>query len=106
MDDKRTMTDKQPVTVPYVVYCDTVANYHWVIKRLVIALVIVVALMFASNMAWLWVFQSYDYSTTETILESDGNSVANYTGGNGGVNYGGESNSAEDDQNETEQLQQ
>ena len=102
MDEKHNMTEKPPVTVPYVVYSDTVANYHWVIKKLVIALVIVVALMFVSNMAWLWVFQSYDYATEETVttLESDGNSVANYTGGNGGVNYGSESNGQENDPNE------
>lgn len=82
--------DKKPVEVPYVVYSDTVANYHWVIQRLVIALVIVVVLMFISNLAWLWVFQSYDYSTEETVtsVDSEGDGIANYTGGNGGVNIG------------------
>ena len=82
--------EQKPVTVPYIVYSDTVANYHWVIKKLVIALIIVVFLMFASNAAWLYVWQSYDYSSTETTVESDGNSIANYTGGDGGVVFGGE----------------
>lgn len=94
--------EQRPVAVPYVVYADTVANYQWVIKKLVIALVIVVFMMFASNMGWLWVWQSYDYSSTETTLESDGNSVANYTGGDGGVVYGGESDGQENDQNQTQ----
>ena len=92
--------NERPAAVPYIVYSDTVANYHWVIKKLVIALVIVVCLMFASNLAWLWVFQSYDYTSEETVLESDGNSVANYTGGNGGVIYGREGDNKENDTQE------
>lgn len=94
--------ERTPVTVPYVVYSDTVVNYHWVIEKLVIALVVVVCLMFASNLAWLYVFQSYDYASEETVLESDGNSIANYTGGDGGVVYGGTNNDQESDQNEAQ----
>lgn len=90
--------ERAPQAVPYVVFCDTVANYQWVIKKLVIALVIVVFMMFASNLAWLFVWQSYDYSSTETTLESDGNGIANFTGGDGGVIYGGTSDSQENNQ--------
>lgn len=95
----------RPDNVPYVVYSDTVANYHWIIRKLVIALVVSAILGLAatvgSNMAWLFVWQQYDYSSEETVVESDGNSVANYTGGDGGVNYGGTSYSQEDDEDET-----
>ena len=94
--------ENKPVSVPYVVYADTVANYHWVIKKLVIALVVVVCLMFASNLAWLIVWQSYDYSSVETTLESDGNSIANYTGGDGCVVYGGESYNPQDNSDEAQ----
>lgn len=87
----------RPDNVPYVVYSDTVANYHWIIRKLVIALVVSCILgLFAtvgSNMVWLYTWQQYDYSSEETVVESDGNSIANYTGGDGGVNYGGESDS-------------
>lgn len=88
--------ERKPDSVPYIVYSDTVANYHWVIKKLVWAIVIVVILLVVSNLAWLYVWQSYDYSSTETTLESDGNSIANFTGGNGGVRIGGTSDVQED----------
>ena len=84
----------RPDNVPYVVYSDTVANYHWVIKKLVIAIIVSAVLGLVatagSNLAWLWVFQSYDYSTEETVttVDSEGDGIANYTGGNGGVNIG------------------
>lgn len=88
------MEEHRPDNVPYVVYSDTVANYHWIIRKLVIALVVscILGLLatVGSNMAWLWVFQSYDYSTEETVttVDSEGDGIANYTGGNGGVNIG------------------
>ena len=66
---------------------------------LVLALIVAVVMVFASNVAWLWVWQSYDYSSEETVVESDGNSIANFTGGDGGVLYGGESNSPKDNAN-------
>ena len=93
----QTEHERMPVAVPYVVYSDTVANYHWVIKKLVIALVVTVFLMFASNLAWLFVFQSYDFSTEETVttVDSEGEGIANYTGGDGGVVIG-ESDSQKD----------
>lgn len=91
------MEEHRPDNVPYVVYSDTVANYHWVIRKLVIALVVSAVLgllaTVVSNLAWIHVWEQYDYSSEETVVESDGNSIANYTGGDGGVNYGGESDS-------------
>ena len=90
------MDGERQNSVPYVVYSDTVANDHWVIKKLVWAIVIVVCLLFASNLAWLWAWVQYDYTSTETTLESDGNSIANFTGGNGGVRIGGTGDLQED----------
>lgn len=79
-----------PVYVPYVVHCDTVAHDRWIIKRLVVALIVCIALMFASNGLWLYVWNQYDYSSEDiiTTVDSEGDGIANYTGGNGGVNYG------------------
>lgn len=79
-----------PASVPYVVYRDSIDDNRWVVKRLTIALIVAISLMLASNLAWLWVFQSYDYSTEETVttVDSEGDGIANYTGGNGGVNIG------------------
>lgn len=90
-----------PVSVPYVVYRDAVSDNQWVVKRLVIAVIVAVCLMFASNIAWLIVWNSYDFETTETVVESNDTGVANYTGGNGDINYG-TSDSPQDDQNEAQ----
>ena len=90
--------DRKVENVPYVVYSDTVANYHWVIKKLVIALIVAVVMVFASNVAWLVAWMQYDYASTETTMESDGsnNKLASYTFGDGGVIYGGEDYSPKD----------
>ena len=92
--------EQRPTTIDYIVYRDAIADNRWVIKRLVVALIVAIALLFVSNMAWLYAWNQFDYSSTETTLKSDGNSVANYTGGDGGVVYGGESNGTENDPNQ------
>lgn len=78
----------EPIYVPYIVHRDAVSHDRWIIRRLITALIICVVLMFASNAAWLYVWNQYDYSSEETIVDSDGNGIANYTGGDGGVIYG------------------
>ena len=91
-----------PSSVPYVVYRDSIDDNRWVVKRLTVALIVAISLMFASNLAWLWVFQSYDYSTVETTVDSEGDGIANYTGGDGGVTTYGESNSPKDNPNKAD----
>ena len=92
--------EPRPKIVSYTVYRDAIADNRWVIKRLVVTLIVAIVLLFASNMAWLYAWNQFDYSSTETTLESDGNSVANYTGGDGGVVYGGESDGTENNPNQ------
>ena len=90
--DENMKNDEAILTVPYVVYRDSVAHNHWVVKALVIALIISVFLIFASNAVWLYAWNQYDYSTEETVttVDSDGEGIANfnYTGGDGGVIFG------------------
>ena len=52
----------------------------WVVKSLLAVIVVLIALLFVSNMAWLYVFQSYDYSSYE-MSTSEGNN--NYLRGGG-----------------------
>ena len=82
--------------VPYVVYRDAISDNRWVVKKLVWALIVSIILIFASNIAWLIVWNSYDFSggSIETSVDSEGDGIANYTGGNGGVIVG-ESGSSE-----------
>lgn len=79
--------DNPPVSVPYVVYRDVEYHYRWIVRRMVYALIAAMILLFASNLAWLLVWNSYEFSGEETIttIDSEGEGIANYTGGNGGV---------------------
>lgn len=76
--------------IPYIVYEASEARADRRNKRLIIALIISIVLMFASNIAWLYVWCQYDYSSQETsyvdVDGKDGN--ANYIGNNGDINNG------------------
>ena len=90
--------NNEMISVPYVVYRDAIADNRWVVRRLAIALIVAVCLIFASNIAWLYVWNQYDYTSEsiETTVDSEGDGVANYTGGDGGVIIG-ESDGAENE---------
>ena len=107
--ENNTNNKETPVSVPYVVYRDAIDDNRWVVKKLVLALIIAIALMFISNMAWLYAWNQYEYSseTITTTVDSDGEGIANYTGGDGGVNTYGESFSSEtnDIQDEADRLE-
>ena len=79
---------EHPDVVDYVVYRDSVQDNQWVVKRIIIALIVTIALLFISNMAWLVAWNLYDYSTTTATVDSQENGIANFTGGNGGIILG------------------
>lgn len=92
------MEDK---TVPYLAYEATQARHERSSKRLVIALIITVALMFATNAIWLYAWMQYDYegTATETRVDVDSRTgPANYIGDNGVINNG-QSDSSKKDEN-------
>lgn len=86
-------TENTNVTVPYVVHEATVARQERQIKRMWIALIVAVALIFASNAIWLYAWMQYDYSSEEIIVDAEDNGNANYIGQDGNI-YNGEDNSA------------
>ena len=55
-------------SVPYIVYESAQAKSERIAKRLVIALVVAVVLIFVSNMAWLYAWSGYDYMSTSTTM--------------------------------------
>ena len=57
MDDK----------IPYIAFEAEMARHERIIKRLLVALLVSVALLFASNAAWLWFFNQFDFET-ETVM--------------------------------------
>ena len=57
------------------------------IKRLYIVIIILILLLFGSNMVWLY---AWNIPSEETTISSDNNSNANYINGEGDITNGGE----------------
>ena len=72
--------------IPYVVYEAESAKSERVTKRLIIALIFSIVLMFASNAIWLWAWCQYDYSSEETTTtySQDGHGINNINSGTQG----------------------
>ena len=68
--DCESCKSKKPVEpVPYIVHESAMARNERTVKRLVIALIVAISLIFASNAAWLWAWMQYDYTSTESVVE-------------------------------------
>ncbi len=89
-EEKGTETSK--TSVPYIVYEGSIARAERHIKRLWIALVIAIIVIFATNIAWL-----YYESQFETISYSqDGEGLNNINTGTQGDLYGADSTNQEE----------
>ena len=73
--------------IPYIAFEAEMARHERTIKRLLIALVVAIALLFVSNMAWLLFFNQFDYAT-ETVTQELDTGNANYIGADGNINNG------------------
>lgn len=73
--------------IPYIAFEAEMARHERTIKRLLIALAVAVALVFVSNLAWLWFFNQFDYAT-ETVTQELDSGNANYIGQDGTINNG------------------
>ena len=77
--------------VPYIVYEGEAMRAERRNKRLITVLIIALAMLFVSNLVWLYAWTSYDYVSAETVVEAtDG--MANFHSDNNhnGDNYYGE----------------
>ena len=88
--------------VPYIVYESVMSRLERTIKRLVVALVVTIILMFATNAIWLYFWNQYEYvyedettSTTSTVTVDGKDGIANYIGNDGNISNG-ESGSDQD----------
>jgi multidrug resistance efflux pump len=86
--------------VPYIVYEGEMARQERHIKRLVVMLAVMLVLFFASNMAWLYVWNQYEY-VGETIEASQDGSGVNIVGGED-VNYGSDGSDTQEKAQEEE----
>ena len=86
---------EEQMTVPYIVHESAMARSERHIRRLVIALIVAVVMIVASNLAWLYVWNSYEYVGDSSVsVEGEGN--ANYIGNDGDISNG--TNSSEENQ--------
>ena len=76
--------------VPYIVYESEAARHERTVKRLLTALLITILLMVGTNMAWLYVWNQYDFSSESYVIEGQDNANANYleSGYDGVINNG------------------
>ena len=75
-----------PENVPYTVHELSMASMERQIKRLWIAVIVAVCLLFASNAGWLLAWTNYDYASYEAIIDDGGD--ANIIGNDGDIYNG------------------
>lgn len=79
------------VNVPFVVYEGELARNERTVKRLIIALVATIIMLFLSNAMWLYAWNMYDYVEDEVrsvTVDGGDNGNTNYIGGNGDISNG------------------
>ena len=84
-----------PENVPYSVHELSMASMERQIKRLWIAVIVAVALLFASGAIFTYAWLQYDYSSEETIYQQDGEGTNIIGDSNEVDNYGVESDNSE-----------
>lgn len=77
--------------VPYIVYESAEAKHERTVKRLILALVLAICLLFLSNALWLNAWMQYDY-TDQTIDVDAESGTANYIGQDGDITNGTDNN--------------
>lgn len=77
------------LTIPYFVHEGDMARCERTIKKLMIALVVAIALIFASNAIWLYAWTQYDYVSSGSSVDIDSkDGTANYIGNDGDITNG------------------
>ena len=85
------MVANTPENVPYIVHETDMARNERNVKRMIIAIIMAIVLLFASNALWLLAWTSYDYSSEEVIIDSQDGGNANYIGNDGDIVNGEDS---------------
>lgn len=93
MQDKniKNAPESDIATVPYIAYEAERARTERAYKRCIVALLIAIAVIFASNIIWLYAWCQYDYEVSDTstiTLDSGEGGNANYIGNDGDIHNG------------------
>ena len=83
-----------PESVPYIVHESSMARMERQIKRLWIAVIVAVSLLFSSGAIFTYAWLQYDYSSEEIVTVDGKDGIANYIGNDcdivNGESYGSE----------------
>lgn len=83
-------------SIPYIVFEGAQARNERAVKRLVIALIVTILLMFASNGIWLYCWMQFDYVAEDSSISLDATQGdANFIGERGNINNYGTNSSEE-----------
>ena len=81
--------------VPYIAFEAEMARHERIIRRLLIALIVAVALLFISNVAWLVFFNQFDFSTQSVMFDTDDGGDNSYIGNDGVISNGTDGSQAD-----------
>ncbi len=92
--------------VPYIVHEGSMARMERTVRRLWVAALLAVVLLFASNAVWLWAWMQFDYINTESSVDVNARyGVANYIGQDGSITNGTDTGTQDDTDSEAAQWQ-
>lgn len=82
--------EDEKMSVPYLVLEDAQVRSERTIKRLVIVIILVASMLFASNAIWLYAWMQFDYEIQDVDLDSGEGGTNNLIGRdlNGVFDYG------------------
>lgn len=76
---------EERTTIPYIVHEGTMVRMERQIKRITVALIVTVILMFVSNALWLYAWTQYDYTSTQSVDIDGKQGNANYVENGGSI---------------------
>ena len=82
--DSCSSSGKSPASVPYAAFESSMTRAERIIKRLVIALIVTIALTFASNIGWL-IYANNNGNTNSYTVTQQGNPTSIIGDGNNSV---------------------
>lgn len=83
--------------IPYIAFESEMARHERTIKRLLVALIAVIIMLFASNVAWLWFFNQFDFQTETVMFDTEDGGDNSYIGNDGVINNGEDGSSTDND---------
>ena len=92
------MEDKH---IPFIAFESEMARHERTIRRLLIALIVAVALIFVSNAAWLWFFNQFDFHTETVMFDTEDGGDNSYIGNDGVINNGEDGSTEHNDDAQT-----